>query len=177
MESQQFGRVQMRILQVLWKKNRASAREITDALNEYEPIAHSTVQTLIRTLEQKNAVAHVVTDNRTFIYHPLVKNESVVRNALGEFVNRIFNGSIDGLVSYLVRDEKIPPEEMKQVANTFISKIFGGSAEELIVYLVQNKFITTEVLNGLCEKLNEPLKPGAGISSDSIKKKRHPMTR
>ena len=43
----QLGRMQFRIMQVLWDRGRASAREITDALNGSEPVAHSTVQTLL----------------------------------------------------------------------------------------------------------------------------------
>lgn len=44
----QLGRMQFRIMQVLWDLGRASAREISDALNAAEPVAHSTVQTLLR---------------------------------------------------------------------------------------------------------------------------------
>ena len=51
MATPRFGRVQLMIMQVLWQKGRASAREITEALNRREPIAHSTVQTLLRKLE------------------------------------------------------------------------------------------------------------------------------
>ena len=54
----QLGRMQFRIMQVLWDCKRASAREITEALNETEPVAHSTVQTLLRQLEAKGAVGH-----------------------------------------------------------------------------------------------------------------------
>ena len=43
----QLGRMQFRIMQVLWDLGRASAREITDALCSAEPVAHSTVQTLL----------------------------------------------------------------------------------------------------------------------------------
>ena len=92
MSSLRFGRVQLRIMQVLWEKGRANAREITDALNKIEPIAHSTVQTLLRKLEAKGSVDHDI-DHRTFIFYPLVKAEKVTQNALREFVDRIFAGS------------------------------------------------------------------------------------
>ena len=49
----QLGRVQLLIMQVLWDMGQATAREITDAINRIEPIAHSTVQTLLRGLEEK----------------------------------------------------------------------------------------------------------------------------
>ena len=66
-----FGRVQLRIMQVLWRDGKANAREITDALNKETPIAHSTVQTLLRKLEIKRAISHAL-DERTFVYCPLV---------------------------------------------------------------------------------------------------------
>ena len=50
MGTMQLGRMQFRIMQVLWDRERVSARDITDALNEAEPVAHSTVQTLLRQL-------------------------------------------------------------------------------------------------------------------------------
>ncbi len=109
-----LGRVQWRIMQVLWEKVRANAREITDALNKIEPIAHSTVQTLLRKLEDKGAIDHDI-DERTFIFYPLVKVENVTRSALNEFVNKIFEGSPAGLVSYLIKNEYIPPGELEDI--------------------------------------------------------------
>lgn len=121
MASLRFGKVQFRIMRVLWEKGRANAREITDAMNQIEPIAHSTVQTLLRKLEEKEAAAHDV-ENRTFIFYPLVEKESVTRFALREFIDRIFNGSPVCMVSYLIESEEIPPEEMKQIREMFNKK-------------------------------------------------------
>ena len=118
MSELKFGRIQMRIMQVIWKKKRATAREITEALNALEPIAHSTVQTLIRTLEQKGAIAHDV-DNRTFIFYPLVKNEKVINHAMQDFIDRIFAGSTGSMVSYLVKNQYITREELKEISKLF----------------------------------------------------------
>src|SRR6476646_7550631 len=76
MANTRLGKVQFRIMQVLWERGKASARHITDALNRDGPIAHSTVQTLLRKMEQKGVVAHHAED-RTFIYEPLVDAPSV----------------------------------------------------------------------------------------------------
>ncbi|MCE5248625.1 BlaI/MecI/CopY family transcriptional regulator [bacterium] len=117
----QFGRVQMKIMRVLWEKKQATAREITDILNESEPIAHSTVQTLLRALEQKGAVGHDVED-RTFTFYPLVENENVMQNALSDFIDRVFAGSAGGMVSYLVNNRYISPEELKGIFHLFDKK-------------------------------------------------------
>jgi predicted transcriptional regulator len=58
-------------MQVLWERGSATARDITEDLNADEPIAHSTVQTLLRGLEAKRAVGHKI-EGRTFIFHALV---------------------------------------------------------------------------------------------------------
>lgn len=145
-----FGRVQMRIMQILWAKKRATAREITDTMNEYEPIAHSTVQTLIRTLEQKGAIAHDV-DDRTFVFYPLVKDEKVLRGALREFIDRMFNGSTEGLVAYLVKNDNLSPDELKKVSELFIERMFAGSAGDLVSYLVKNGYLKPEELKRISE--------------------------
>ena len=116
-----LGRVQWRIMQVLWEKGRANAREITDALNKIEPIAHSTVQTLLRKLEQKGAVNHDI-DYRTFIFYTLVDAEKVKRNGLRDLIDRMFAGSPEGLVSHLIKHEKFSPAELKKIRDLINKK-------------------------------------------------------
>ncbi len=121
MAEMSFGKVQLRIMQILWKRGRANAREITDDLNKIAPIAHSTVQTLLRKLEQKGAVDHDV-DDRTFIFYPLVEAEKVTRNGLRDFVDRMFAGSPVGLVSYLIKNEDISKDELKKISELIKNK-------------------------------------------------------
>lgn len=109
-----LGRVQLRIMQVLWERNRATAREITDALNAEAPIAHSTVQTLLRNLEAKRAVAHEV-DGRTFVFFPLAREEHVTRSATRDLLDRVFDGRVSNLVSHLLKHEKVSAEELKEL--------------------------------------------------------------
>lgn len=109
-----FGRINMRIMQVLWDKKRANAREITEMVNEFEPVAHSTIQTYIRHLENKGAVAHDVED-RTFIYFPLIENETVMKYTIRDFVDLIFSGSAESLVSYLAKNKYITQKEVEKI--------------------------------------------------------------
>ena len=109
-----LGRVQLRIMQVLWERQRATAREITDALNEDTPTAHSTVQTLLRSLEAKRAASHEI-DGRTFVFFPLVPAEQVARSVTRDLLNRVFDGRVSNLVSYLLKHEKVSAEELKEL--------------------------------------------------------------
>ena len=104
----QLGRMQFRIMQVLWDRGRANAREITDALNESEPVAHSTVQTLLRQLEAKGAIGHEEA-GRTFLFFPRLKEDKVKRTAARDLLERVFGGSVGSLVAHLLKTEQAVP--------------------------------------------------------------------
>lgn len=114
MTATQLGRVQLMIMQVLWDKRRATAREITDAMNLIEPIAHSTVQTLLRGLEGKGAVVHE-TDGRTFVFVPLVEESKFKKKATRDLVERVFAGKAASLVSHLLKNEKVSSKEIDEI--------------------------------------------------------------
>lgn len=109
-----LGRVQLLIMQVLWERGRATAREITDAINASEPIAHSTVQTLLRGLEEKEAVSHEAQD-RTFVFFPLVQEHEFKQSATRDLVERVFGGSAGSLVAHLLKSENVSREEIEEI--------------------------------------------------------------
>ena len=109
-----LGRVQLQIMQILWERGEATAREITDALNQTEPVAHSTTQTLLRKLEAKNAVTHTVKD-RVFVFRPLSEEADTRESAANDLLTRVFGGSVYGLVSHLLKHESISDDEMQRL--------------------------------------------------------------
>jgi BlaI family penicillinase repressor len=110
----QLGRMQFRIMQVLWDRGRASAREITDSLNESETVAHSTVQTLLRQLEAKGAVGHDAVD-RTFVFFPRLKEDKVKYTAAREMLDRVFGGNVGNLVAHLLKGERLSRVELDEL--------------------------------------------------------------
>ena len=111
MSAAELGRVQLLIMQVLWRRGPTTARDITDDLNRREDIAHSTVQTLLRGLEDKGAVSHEV-EGRTFRFFALVKEGEVKQSATSDFLQRVFGGSVESLVSHLLSNEKVSRQEL-----------------------------------------------------------------
>ena len=114
MTSTQLGRVQLLIMQVLWDRQRATAREITDTINKSEPIAHSTVQTLLRALEEKSSVSHE-SEGRTFIFFPLVEEENFKQNATTVLIKRVFGGNAANLVAHLLGDKNVSRKEINEI--------------------------------------------------------------
>ncbi len=109
-----LGSVQLRIMRVLWEEGETTARRITDVLSQSAPIAHSTVQTLLRKLEAKGAVAHNATD-RTFLFRALVGESEVTGSAAQDLLMRVFHGSLSGLMAHLLESENVSPDEMKRL--------------------------------------------------------------
>ena len=116
----ELGKGQMKVMRVLWEKRHVTAQEIIDKLNETEPVKRSTVQTFLRTLERKGVIKHDL-DGRTFIYYPVETKEKVTRLAFQSFINHIFEGSMEGLVSYIIKNENISSEELKKIIK-FVDK-------------------------------------------------------
>ena len=132
MSDVQLGRMQLRIMQVLWNEGKASARRITEALNEGEgpPTAHSTVQTLLRQLEAKGAVGHQE-DGRTFVFFARLKEGPLKRTAVRDLVERVFGGDVGGLVAHLIRDEGVSRRELDELRRLIDeTRTRDGSAEE-----------------------------------------------
>jgi BlaI family penicillinase repressor len=109
-----LGKVQQLIMQFLWEHGESTARAISDFVTATEPISHSTVQTLLRKLEQKNAVVHVERD-RVFFFSAIADREDVTSSTTREFMNRVFQGSATSLVSHLLAHEKISSDEIQQL--------------------------------------------------------------
>lgn len=109
-----LGKVQLEIMQVLWSSGPSTARQITDALNARNPIAHSTVQTLLRKMEAKGVVTHD-SGVRIFVFRALCKEEEVNETAFRDVLTRLFAGSVTDLVAHLLKHEKITNAELMEL--------------------------------------------------------------
>jgi BlaI family penicillinase repressor len=114
MSPPRLGKVQLQIMRLLWRDGEATARRITDELSRTQPIAHSTVQTLLRKMEAKGAVSHDVFD-RTFVFRPLYHETEVTETAVTDLLTRLFDGSVYGLVANLLRSRDVSPEELARL--------------------------------------------------------------
>ena len=110
----QLGRMQFRIMQVLWDRGRASARDITDApaRGNRWPTARS--RPLLRQLEAKGAVGHVE-QGRTFVFFPRLKEDKVKRTAARDLLERVFGGSAGSLVAHLLKEERLSRTEIEEL--------------------------------------------------------------
>lgn len=113
------------LMQVLWKKGRATVGDVVASLTADPPLAYSTVLTTLRILEEKGYVQHTK-EGRAFVYEPLVVQEEASRKALDSLVNRFFGGSCELLVVNLLKEETIGRAELRRIKKMIAESEQGG---------------------------------------------------
>lgn len=103
-----------RIMAVLWRRGSASVADVQAALKRKRPVSYSTVQTILRILEEKGYISHEKVA-RAFIYRPLVDERQARRRALRHLMARLFNGSPSLLVLNVLEDDRIEANELNRL--------------------------------------------------------------
>jgi BlaI family transcriptional regulator, penicillinase repressor len=103
-----------RVMAVLWQLRTATVGDVVAALAAERAVSYSTVQTILRILEDKEYVAHDKV-TRAFIYRPLVDERQARRRALRHLATRLFNGSPSLLVMNVLHDEEMDPDELQRL--------------------------------------------------------------
>jgi len=100
-----------RVMAVLWQRQTASVGDVVATLRKKRPVSYSTIQTILRILEDKGYVSHEKVA-RAFIYTPRVDERQARRRALRHLVARLFNGSPSLLVLNVLEDDQIHADEL-----------------------------------------------------------------
>ncbi len=108
------------IMQVLWQLKKAFVKEVVAELPEPKP-HYNTVSTVIRKMEEKGFVKHVVLGN-THQYLPAIKKEDYRKNFMQKTVNNYFEDSYKNVVSFFAKEEKISVDELKEIIKLIETK-------------------------------------------------------
>jgi predicted transcriptional regulator len=103
-----------RLMAVLWEREAATVADVLAAVRTKRPLTYSTVQTMMRILEEKGYAKHEKV-GRAFIYRAVIDAKQARRRALKHLVSRLFDNSPSLLVLNVLEDEQIDPAELKQL--------------------------------------------------------------
>jgi BlaI family transcriptional regulator, penicillinase repressor len=106
---------ELEIMKIVWERNRATVRDVYEALLERRKVAYTTVMTMMKILEQKKYLKKSQVD-RAYVYRPAQPKRQVIGGMVREFVNRVFNGSAEPLLVHLVEEHNLSPEEWEEIA-------------------------------------------------------------
>lgn len=115
-------------MEELWKLGRASIRELQEALPQKKRPAYTTIQTMVRRLEEKGAVKQVRKIGNAFIFEPLISRESAHRKLIREFL-ALFGGSTRPVMAHLAEEGKLSLEDIRELEDLVREQNKSGSDE------------------------------------------------
>ena len=107
-------RLELEMLEALWRLGTASIREIQGSLPEDERPEFTTVQTIIYRLEQKGAVERVKRIGNANIFRAIVTRKSAIGSLVDDFLGH-FAGSHEPILTHLAESGRISAAELKQI--------------------------------------------------------------
>ena len=112
-QTYRLGDLQLRIMRILWNHGPGSVAEVQEKLDG-EPLAYTTVATMLRKMEDRGLVEHR-RDERRFIYRAAVSADDVTRSTADDLVDRLFEGSLADAVSHLLQTREVGPDELARL--------------------------------------------------------------
>lgn len=110
-----LGRRERQILEVLFKRGRATVSEVLSDLAD--PPSYSTVRAMLGKLEKKGHVRHIE-DGPRYLYLPAVPAERAQKAAMNNLVETFFQGSVESAAAALLRmsDTRVDQETLNRLA-------------------------------------------------------------
>ncbi len=112
------------VMEILWVRGSGTVAEVKRKMPDR--LAYTTVLTVLRILESKEAVRHEG-EGKAHRYFPRVKREDVVHGAVKRLVHRLFSGSPELLVTHLVSDHKVDDRELRRLRNLLNARLKGDA--------------------------------------------------
>ncbi len=117
----EITKAQEEILKALWKIKEGAVSDVLDKIKEPKP-AYNTVATVIKVLEKKDYVSHK-TFGKTNVYYPLITENEYAKNILKDTAKGFFNGSLNQMVSFFVKNKDLSINELEELKNMIEQEI------------------------------------------------------
>ena len=101
------------IMQMFWDYGPNTVSALIARMNPPKP-PHSSISSIVRILEKKEFVDHKAY-GRTYEYFPIIEKESYSKFSLKRLVSNYFEGSMSELVSFLVKEDDISVDDLKEL--------------------------------------------------------------
>ena len=116
MRTPKLTKLELQILEVLWRHGKAAIREIQEAFPEPQP-AYTTIQTTVYRLEGKKAVRRVRKIGNADIFEPLIARD-VARHRLLDEILSFFGGRAQPMMAQLAEYGKLTIDDVRELEKT-----------------------------------------------------------
>lgn len=113
-KSVKLTKFELEVMHALWELKSASVRELQEQLPEKRRPAYTTVQTIVRRLEDKGAVKRAKKIGNAFIFEPLISRRATHHKLIAELLE-LFGGSARPLMAHLAEAGKLSLEDLREM--------------------------------------------------------------
>ena len=112
-------RFELEVMHAMWDIGAASVREVQEQLPEKRRPAYTTVQTIVRRLEEKGAVRRVKKIGNALIFEPVISRKSTHNRLITELLE-LFGGSARPLMAHLAETGKLDLEDVRELESLLV---------------------------------------------------------
>jgi BlaI family penicillinase repressor len=120
MKPPKLAKLELRILEVLWARGRASMREIQEAFPDPRP-AYTTITNTVYRMEAKHAVHRARKIGNADIFEPLIAKASARDGLLDEILS-FFGGRPQPLMAQLVESGKLTLDDIRELEKAVLEE-------------------------------------------------------
>jgi len=102
------------IMNALWKRHPATARDIIELMPEEPKWAYTTVKTMLTRLVAKNAIEERKRGSIS-VYEPRVSQQSARKSALKNLVDRVMEGAVEPIMHFLIEEKELSEKEREKL--------------------------------------------------------------
>src|SRR6202042_644386 len=118
MKRPKLAKLELRILEALWAKGKASMREIQEAFPEPRP-AYTTITNTVYRMEAKHAVRRVRKVGKADIFEPLIEKDAA-RDGLRDEILSFFGGRPQPMMAQLVESGKLTLDDIRELEKAVV---------------------------------------------------------
>mgnify|MGYP006171422819 CR=1 FL=1 len=111
---EELTKAEERIMQVLWKLQKAFVKDIIDELEEEPKPPYNTISSIVRLLEKKGYVSYKAY-GKTYEYFPAISKEDYTKTTFTKLFAGYFDNSPASLLSFMVKQEKLTAEDIAEL--------------------------------------------------------------
>nr|WP_294467222.1 BlaI/MecI/CopY family transcriptional regulator [uncultured Sellimonas sp.] len=110
----QISEAEFEVMKVVWKLAPINTNEITERLERSTSWSPKTIQTLIKRLVNKGALAYEK-QGRVFVYTPLVGEREYLDQQSSSFLDRFYHGDLTAMVSSFLEEDRLSEKELQEL--------------------------------------------------------------
>lgn len=110
----QISEAEFEVMKIVWKYAPINTNEITEKLLKTTAWSPKTIQTLIKRLVNKGALAYEK-QSRVFVYTPLVAEKEYIGQESSSFLKRFYNGDITAMLSAYIENDRLSDSEIEHL--------------------------------------------------------------